>query len=123
MFKACLDTGLWLGYCAFIFWLSAQPRLPAPMLFPAQDKLAHLAAYALLALLSWRCFAHSVRLRLRLGLFAFAFASIYGVTDELHQAFVPGRNAGVWDWVADSIGAAACVWLLKRWRQRWPMGV
>jgi VanZ family protein len=32
-------------------------------------------------------------------------SSLYGVTDELHQAFVPGRVASIGDLVADSIGA------------------
>jgi VanZ family protein len=31
--------------------------------------------------------------------------SAYGVTDELHQSFVPGRDCDVWDWVADTLGA------------------
>ena len=38
----------------------------------------------------------------------------YGVTDELHQAFVPGRTPDAWDVVKDFVGAvagsAACAW-------------
>ncbi|MCX5731999.1 MAG: VanZ family protein, partial [Deltaproteobacteria bacterium] len=30
-----------------------------------------------------------------------------GATDEFHQSFVPGRNADVADWMADTLGAAA----------------
>ncbi len=33
-------------------------------------------------------------------------ATLYAVTDELHQAFVPGRTPSVGDWVADAMGAA-----------------
>jgi VanZ family protein len=29
------------------------------------------------------------------------------VVDEIHQSFVPGRDANVWDWVADTLGALA----------------
>jgi len=122
MFKVVLDVVLWLGYCAFIFWLSAQPGVPVPPLFPAQDKLAHLTVYALLAWLSRHCFAHSRTLRPRLDFAALAFASFYGVTDELHQAFVPGRYPDVLDWLADTVGAAALLLLLRYRRQRWPMG-
>jgi VanZ family protein len=32
------------------------------------------------------------------------FAIIYGATDELHQLFVPGRNADLYDVFADGIG-------------------
>jgi VanZ family protein len=34
-----------------------------------------------------------------------AIASVYGITDEFHQSFVPGRDANIWDWLADTIGA------------------
>jgi VanZ family protein len=33
-------------------------------------------------------------------------ASLYGVTDELHQAFVPNRSCDLRDWVADTLGGA-----------------
>lgn len=39
-----------------------------------------------------------------LVLLAALFASLYGATDELHQAFVDERTADGRDWVADSIG-------------------
>ena len=31
-------------------------------------------------------------------------ACLYGISDELHQYFVPGRVASLWDVIADSIG-------------------
>jgi VanZ family protein len=37
---------------------------------------------------------------------AAVIASAFGATDEVHQSFVPGRNADVADWVADTLGAA-----------------
>ena len=37
---------------------------------------------------------------------AVALASLYGATDEFHQSLVPGRDADVVDWVADTLGAA-----------------
>ena len=33
-------------------------------------------------------------------------ASVYGMTDEAHQAFIPFRESGWQDWLADTIGAA-----------------
>lgn len=35
----------------------------------------------------------------------FALASAYGVIDEIHQSFVPGRTCTLPDWIADTIGA------------------
>ncbi len=34
---------------------------------------------------------------------------VFGLLDELHQAWIPGRSADVADWIADSIGAAVGV--------------
>lgn len=39
-------------------------------------------------------------------LLALAIASGYGVTDEFHQSFVPGRTVDVLDWATDTCGAA-----------------
>lgn len=38
-------------------------------------------------------------------LLAVALASVYGVTDEIHQLFVPGRFCGPADWATDTCGA------------------
>ena len=83
-------------YMGLIFHLSSLPGgqvgIPAPW-----DKLAHLAEYAVLGFLLGR---GSGRVSL-----AFLVAALYGATDELHQAFVPGREASALDWLADAAGA------------------
>ncbi len=49
-----------------------------------------------------------VRLRpLVMAAAAVAVAAGYGVTDEFHQALVPGRTASVTDWGIDVVGATA----------------
>lgn len=40
-----------------------------------------------------------------LVLAAIALASLYGVTDEFHQSFVPGRLCDPADWLTDTLGA------------------
>ncbi len=84
-------------YMAAIFALSSLPGnevgLPSPL-----DKLAHLVEYALLGFLLGRGTGRAA--------LAFAVAALYGATDELHQAFVPGREASLFDWFADVLGAA-----------------
>ena len=37
---------------------------------------------------------------------ALTATSLYGASDEWHQAFVPLRNSEIRDWVADTIGGA-----------------
>ncbi len=105
-----LRNGLLLGlYCGLIFWLSSQPTIPAPELFPQQDKLAHMAAYAVMGLLAWRSFSHRLPKQAQLAVASIVFASLYGASDEWRQSFVPGRNADALDWLADCLGAAMAV--------------
>ena len=98
---------------AVIFALSAQPTLPNPA--SVGDKQAHAFAYGLLALLClmalagwrWRRIASASLLG------AFVIAVLYGVSDEFHQSFVPGRSPDVADVAADAMGAAlalTCAW-------------
>lgn len=51
------------------------------------------------------------------ALAAVVLASLYGVTDEFHQSFVPGRMPDPADWLTDTCGAAlgaAVVTLVER---------
>jgi VanZ family protein len=114
-----------LGYAALIFYLSSQAN-PLPFLptsFFTHDKLLHATEYAgFSAVLAWGLDRVS-GLGLRgAAMVAGAAASAYGLTDELHQAFVPGRSADVFDWIADTTGALAGALLafavLRWWRSR-----
>jgi VanZ family protein len=40
--------------------------------------------------------------------------SVWGALDELHQLFIPGRDAAVDDWVADTLGGALGLYLGMR---------
>ena len=84
------------------------------MLFNHQDKLIHATAYAVMGLLAWRVLADNFKVKLWLVLFSLLFCSFYGVSDEYHQSFIDGRNADVWDWFADTIGAWLMVFGLSR---------
>src|SRR5690606_15800676 len=45
-------------------------------------------------------------------------AVLYGISDEIHQSFVPGRFPDLWDLVADSAGALLGAWLAPWLAQR-----
>jgi VanZ family protein len=114
-----------LLYMAGIFALSATPDLPSP---PGglNDKHAHALVFGGLTLFLYRAVARGrvEGLTVRNGLLAVALATAYGVTDEVHQAFVPGRMASPGDVLADAVGAllaAAGLWacgiLWRFWRR------
>ena len=113
-----LDTVLLILYCTFIYWLSDQPSLPTPMLFSHQDKLFHAGAYFVMAGFALRIFRyHTVSLP-KLVINSLIFCSLYGMSDEWHQSFVPGRMSDVADWAADTVGAMLFLGLYYLYRLR-----
>jgi len=101
------------GYMSLIFYLSSKPSVPVPPLFPHQDKIFHFIAYFGLAVLLANCTPRNYSLRRRFWL-AFSIAAAYGITDEFHQSFVPGRDATIGDWLADAAGGWVGAWFLLR---------
>jgi VanZ family protein len=100
-----------------IFWLSSRSTLVA-IEDDSAEKLvyssAHLLTYAILAWLWWRTLSpqrqiDETRLWLALGL-----TILYGVSDEIHQSFVPGRAAQLADLLFDAAGAGMMIWLIWR---------
>jgi VanZ family protein len=100
---------------AFIFIASSIPQPPDVATW-LPDKLAHGLLYAGLGGLLVRGLTGGWTrpVTLRVALAAVAIATLYGVTDEIHQSFVPKRNVDVFDVVADFAGAAASG-ALARW--------
>lgn len=96
-----------LVWAALIFAASSQPGSAVGLSHP-WDKLAHLASYAVLSGLLRAAGLGSG--------WAFALAVLYGASDEWHQRFVPGRDASLADWVADTVGAGLGAWLSRRKR-------
>jgi VanZ family protein len=115
-----VDPWLWpLLLMGIIFFFSAQPSLDSGLgwIDDVGRKVVHFVQYALLCFLWWR----SLRLRMpagRAALVAFLIASLYAVSDEVHQSFVEGRHATPADWAIDSAGAALAALLLRRAGER-----
>lgn len=99
-------VSLWfftISYMGLIFYLSSKSQL-LPNLIHGTDKIIHAFVYFILALLLYFSFLKS-GLKKYLLLITLIFAVIYGVSDELHQYYVPGRVASIGDIIADSFGA------------------
>jgi len=57
----------------------------------------------------------------RLAAVSLLICALYAVSDEVHQAFVPTRNASLWDVLLDCCGAGGGLLLgglARRWRKR-----
>jgi VanZ family protein len=88
MLSASWIAGIW----HFSSQAGSEVGLPAPW-----DKVAHFCSYALLGFLTSRALSRAS--------WGWGIAALYGAVDEWHQSFVPMRDASVWDWIADALGA------------------
>ena len=115
-YKASLFWGVCLlAYCGLIYWFSDQSRLPTPDVFSGQDKLVHAVAYALMAWLFWQSWQAPLAGRpVLLALLTVLFCSLFGLSDEWHQSFVAGRDASLYDWLADSVGAIIVTVVMRK---------
>jgi VanZ family protein len=104
-----------LGVIAGVWFLSSQSILPQPKGILGFDKFQHLAAYLVLACAVSLWFPREKWRRpgLRVLLLTAVLSSAYGIIDEIHQYFVPGRDCNVWDWLADTIGAFLGAFAMK----------
>jgi VanZ family protein len=95
---------------ATIFVASSIPDV-GPLPGGMSDKSAHSIAYALLAGLLLRALARGrlSGVTWRSACAAVVLTTLYGVSDEWHQSFVPGRSPDRYDILADAIGAIAGV--------------
>ncbi len=101
---------------ALIFGLSARAVLPkASRLLP--DKVAHAGVYGGLAGLLVRARSKGWRRPVTFGVCAVSvlIAVLYGVTDEIHQSFVPSRSMEAADLLADAVGAVGAASVLYAW--------
>ncbi len=114
----------WLPVIALCAAIVVQSSFPPPNLglsFPLKDKVMHLVAYGLLAVLFYRACRVTWPERLspvQLLVISVLFASLFGVSDEFHQSFVAARQADALDGVADVagsiLGALGYMWVVSR---------
>jgi VanZ family protein len=93
-------AGLW---AALIFVVSSIPSAGSSGHPTLRGAIEHMAEYLVLAALLRRC---GLSWRTTMGA-----TLLYGLTDELHQAVVPGRDASLADLLFDAVGATLGAWL------------
>ena len=107
-----------------IFFLSSFPSSAFPSIaIPQIDKVVHAGIFLILCALLDRALHHQSRfpgIRRYHLLISLAVVIFYGLSDEYHQSFVPGRDVDILDAAADSAGGIMYVilWsIFQRWRK------
>jgi len=111
MDKSRIFFWLWsplIIYMALMWFISSWSGdeiqlLPIPFL----DKVLHFLEYLIFGFLVARVISlpEGRKSRIRLFISVVVIALIWGAIDELHQSFVPLRDANFFDLIADCIGA------------------
>ena len=110
-------------WASVIFFGSSIPGTKLPSFAHLiNDKVIHASIFFLLGLLVYRALEPKVKpaaFDWRRLLIAISAVIIYGISDEFHQGFVPGRTVDYSDALADSLGgvfSALLIWLYERRR-------
>lgn len=114
-----------IGWAGIIFYLSSRSSMPVEPPFPGFDKLAHMFEYGVLCILLARAIQPGKMGSItgRTLVLAILASFLYGVSDEIHQAFVPMRSCDVFDALFDLLGAglgAGLLSLIRLFRQTRP---
>jgi len=100
----------WAG---LIYFLSDLPGMDVIPLFPGQDKVLHAIIFGVLGFLVLGAMQARARGYNPTQVWtAVVLTAFYGMLDEFHQTFVPGRTADTWDVVADVSGAMMGIYVL-----------
>ncbi|MGE5446504.1 MAG: VanZ family protein [Ignavibacteriales bacterium] len=108
-----LRTIVLLAYMGFIFILSSIPGREIPSALSSYDKLIHFFLYLILGLI-FTYFLSGLKsglAQIMVGFATFFFIAIYGLSDEVHQTFTPGRTFELLDIITDVLGGVTG-WLL-----------
>ena len=114
MKKFMLIWGPVFLFAMFIFIMSSISSPGGNDPFPHFDKVAHFIVYGTFALLIFRGFSRTMGSNkfLLIAILTVLLTVGYGLSDELHQSFVPTRDSDIKDIAADGIGAMAAVTIL-----------
>jgi len=98
--------------------ISAPPQDPTyqkTLIEYTYDKSMHLILYGML---TWLIISFLREFKIKyhhIFYIAVIIAYLYGITDEWHQSFVPGRGVSYWDLVFDVIGAISGFLIYQIW--------
>jgi VanZ family protein len=84
------------------------------------DKIVHFVEYFILGLLTANAVAGFIGRTGKIFWVSAILASVYGVLDELHQKFIPGRSVEVLDMVSNILGAVAASLIFVRFIRKPP---
>jgi VanZ family protein len=110
-----------LLYMGLIWFLSSMPSdavvaLPDSKVDSFLKESMHLIEFAILYILLVLAFLTGGRFTKKLNIILAVIAALYGVTDEIHQSFIPARSSSLIDVAKDWIGVSAAYYFVYQAR-------
>lgn len=102
-------------YMGLIFYISSLARVGPPGVIDVSP--LHIPEYFILAWLFYRMFA-ALELEKTSFLLAIIFTVTYGIFDEFHQSFVPGRTMSLLDMGYNTIGSGLLFFPLRKFKRK-----
>ncbi|MCH7640768.1 VanZ family protein [Patescibacteria group bacterium] len=104
-------------WAALIFILSSRQITPVSDIYLKDfivKKTAHIVEYGILTVFLYRALKESGVRKREAGIYSVVLATFYGITDEFHQSFTPGRDPQARDVFFDTIGSVAAIYFIWR---------
>ena len=107
-----------LAWMIFIFTVSEIPGGKIPSFESLSDKIVHTGVYFILCWLTHVAlyFQPNAKIRKYSLHIAIALTVFYGMTDEFHQYFTPGRSCDPLDLLADTFGGSLYILLYLKFK-------
>lgn len=103
-------------YSLLIIYLSHQPHID--LKYDPGDKTLHFLEYFGYALLLIRILIiYNIK---NIAFWTITISTLYGISDELHQYFIPGRHCTFGDVAIDIVGAGTILLIFKLIRKFYP---
>lgn len=103
-----------LAWVGIIFFLSSRTGNELYRAFPfiTDFNWGHILAYFILAIFIFFALYHTVKSK-HISWWVLGLCLIYGISDEIHQAFVPTRFPDTGDIIRDMLGALFAILLIQ----------
>lgn len=120
MFKYLEKKKIYFVYIPLtVYWISlfiatSVPTTSLPTI-AVSDKVEHFAAFFILSILLTLTLLYQNKnsfLKNHFLASSFVIVALYGVIDEIHQYFIPGRYCELLDWISDVTGSVIGVFLV-----------
>ena len=114
-----IPAAAWMGV---IFYFSTLPESATPFRYILSDKVTHAGEYFIFAFLIFFALQKTTQVRFSTSFWiTLAWIAAYGLSDEIHQLYVPTRQFDVADLAADVSGMVvlfSILWVLQKSGER-----